>query len=394
MSVDTLAGTGDSLDRRTGEIIISADSHVTEPSDLWSTRMPASMRDQVPTKNRSMYAKKTDESAGQRTATADGDAQYTTAVTANAEHRPLRWAEKGLGGVVGGQNPDERLHEMFYDGVSAEVLYPTKALAHFSIRDTAVQEAAFRVYNDWLLEYCSVCPERLVGLACISMWDIDHAIAEMKRCKEAGMRGVLIWMQPPAELPFYADHYDRFYDAAQDIEMPLNLHITTGFHYLNDPRFREGIERVRGTTNQKTMDAMNALYDFLFYGILHHRPNLKLVIVEAEIGWIPFMLQQWDAYWRRNGAALGSPITRDPSEYWREQGYATFFDDPVGAHNFSRSGVDNYMWSSDFPHRNSPWPNSLKVIERDLGHLDPADRAKVLRDTVTKLYDLNVETMR
>ena len=55
-------------------------------------------------------------------------------------------------------------------------------------------------------------------------------------------------------------------------------------------------------------------------------------------------------------------MTCDPSEYFRQQVYSTFFDDPVGANNFSRWGVDNYMWSSDFPHRNSPWPNSLKVI--------------------------------
>lgn len=390
MSTTTQADDLETLDRRTGEVIISSDSHVTEPDDLWSTRLPEGMRDKVTVKARSLFANsgKNKEAADEKKKQeAEG---YNEDTTVNASHRPARWAQKGIGGVMGGQNPHERIHEMEYDGVTAEVLYPSKTLSHYSLTDAAVQEAVFRVYNDWLLEYCSVSPERLVGLACISMYDVEHAIKEMERCKHAGMKGVLIWMQPPADLPFSSDHYARFWDAAQAMEMPINLHITTGFHYLNDPKFSQGVERVRGTTNQKTMDAMNALYDFIFYGILHNHPKLKLVIVESEVGWMPFMLQQWDAYYQRHTTALGSPITRNPSDYFNEQVYSTFFDDPVGAHNFAKWGVGKYMWSSDFPHRNSPWPNSLKVIERDLGHLNPADRAKVLRETVSELYDMHV----
>jgi predicted TIM-barrel fold metal-dependent hydrolase len=391
MSVDTSSDSTEVLDRRTGEIIISADSHVTEPDDLWATRLPEDMRDKVSVKPRSLFGgSKQDEKKKEEAAPKPADAAYNEDTTVDPAHRPARWAQKGLGGVMGGQDPHERIHEMEYDGVSAEVLYPSKTLSHYSLTDAKIQEAVFRVYNDWLLEYCSVSPERLVGLACISMYDVEHGIAEMERCKNAGLRGALIWMQPPAELPFSSSHYDRFWAAAQDMEMPVNLHITTGFHYLIDPKFSQGVERVRGTTNQKTMDAMNALYDFIFYGILHNHPRLKLVIVESEVGWMPFMLQQWDAYWQRHTTALGSPITRDPSDYFHEQVYATFFDDPVGAHNFSKWGVDNYMWSSDFPHRNSPWPNSLKVIERDLGHLDADDRAKVLRETVSHLYDMHL----
>ena len=76
----------------------------------------------------------------------------------------------------------------------------------------------------------------------------------------------------------------------------------------------------------------------IFYGILDRYPQLKLVIVENEIGWIPFFLQQWDYYYRRFRKANPPPITREPSEYFNRQVYATFFNDAVGGHNFELVG--------------------------------------------------------
>src|SRR5438477_9938054 len=107
------------------EIMISADSHVIEDSELWVKRLPDAFRDQAP-----QY-----------------EPQQLTGFTKNP----------------GGTDPNERIKEMETDGVSAEVLYPTLALRLFSITDPALQEACFRVYNDWLIEYSRVAPERLVG---------------------------------------------------------------------------------------------------------------------------------------------------------------------------------------------------------------------------------------
>src|SRR5439155_19975976 len=127
--------------------------------------------------------------------------------------------------------------------------------------------------------------------------------------------------------------------------------------------------------------------------ILDRHPRLKLVTVENEIGWIPFYLQQWDYYFRRFQKENPPPIDREPSEYFNRQVYATFFNDAVGGHNFAWWGTDNCMWSNDYPHPNSTWPNSRKVIERDLGHLSDETRSKLVRENVARLYSRKIPTV-
>ncbi|MPZ13825.1 MAG: amidohydrolase family protein [Chloroflexi bacterium] len=335
------------------ETLISADSHVSEDPDLWVNLLPARFRDMAP------------------------------------RFSPRKVGE-GFQNKPGGWDPSERVKEMSVDGVSAEVLYPTLGLSLFGLDDAELQEACFRVYNDWLIDYCKVAPDRLVGIACLSVYDIDRAIHELERCRTAGLKGGLIWQAPHPDLPFTSSHYDRFWAAAQDLEMPVNLHILTGHNYSKDMGARQGVEHYRGSVNLKTFDAASGLFELIFYGVLDRYPRLKIVIVENEIGWIPFFLQQWDYYFRRFRKTNPPPIDREPSEYFYRQVYATFFNDAVGGQSFRWWGHDNCMWSNDFPHPNSTWPNSRTVIERDLGHVPPDVRAKLVCENVARLYDLRV----
>jgi predicted TIM-barrel fold metal-dependent hydrolase len=332
--------------------IISADSHVIEEEHFWQKRLPQSLRDIAP--------------------------DYP-APGGDTQRHP------------GEFEPSARLSEMAMDGVSAEVLYPTVGLRLFGLENAALQEACFRVYNDWLAAFCATSPDRLVGIACIAVYDCDHAVAELERCKKLGLKGALIWQAPHPDLPFTSDHYERFWAAAQDLAMPVNLHILTGFDYTKQGNASDlGLEGYRMSVNLKTMQAMNGLFDFIFYGVLDRFPRLKLVLVENEIGWLPFTLQQWDYYFRRFRGVNPPPIGEEPSAYFQRQVYATFFNDAVGGHNLSWWGVDNCMWSSDYPHPNSSWPNSRRIIERDLGGLPADAQAKLLRDNVTQLYGLGV----
>src|SRR5262249_54571279 len=131
-------------------------------------------------------------------------------------------------------------------------------------------------------------------------------------------------------------------------------------------------------------------FDVVMYGVLERYPELKFVIVENEVGWIPFVIQQWDYYGRRFGRINPLPMKEDPSFYCERQVYATFFNDSVGAHLLPRWGESNRMGASDYPHGNSTWPNSRQVIERDLAHLAPDVHAKIVRENVARLYGLKV----
>lgn len=336
------------------ELLISADSHVFEPIDLWRTRLPARFRD-----------------------------------------APLPISEAGAKSFAahpGGSDPHARLSEMSTDGVSAEVLYPTVALALFGLDDPELQRACFEIYNDWLCDYCSVSGERLVGVSLIACHNIAHAVADLKRYRERGLKGFEVWMSPTPELPFSSRHYDPLWATAQELETPVSLHILTGHDYskklFDDPR-ANSLEWFRGPVNRKLAAVMNAVYDLMFSGVFARFPGLKLVLVENEIGWLPFAIQQWDYYFKRFRSSMDLPIDRLPSEYFADNIFATFFNDPVGCRQLAFWGDNNCMWSNDYPHPNSTWPKSHEKIQALLGHLPAGARTKLLSSNVVRLYGID-----
>ena len=112
----------------------------------------------------------------------------------------------------------------------ADVLYPTRGKSVFRLDyEPEISEAASRVYNDWMIEFCQEAPDRLWGQALLPLWNIENAIIEMERCRNAGLVGVTTWLVPPEELRFSSDHYERFWAAAEDMETPVSMHINNGF---------------------------------------------------------------------------------------------------------------------------------------------------------------------
>ena len=298
--------------------------------------------------------------------------------------------------LPGGQDPGQRVGEMTVDGVSGEVIYPTFGGRLFALDDAALQEAAIRVYNDWLIDYCQEAPDRLLGVAMIPVYDIDHGIQELERCRKAGLRGAQVWQAPPAELPFRSDHYERLWATLQEMEMPVSLHINTGHDYSKEPT-RQGLDAYRGSVNLKLLSIMDALMDLIFSGVLDRYPRLKFVLVEHGIGWIPFVLEQWDVYFEspRFRDTRPLPIDQPPSSYFARQVYSTFSrelasDRSVGTHNLPWWGLENCLWANDYPHPESTWPHSRETIAHHLGHLSAQEMAKVTRDNVAQLYRMDI----
>lgn len=332
------------------DLIVSADSHVDEPVTLWDG-LPSHIKDKLP-----------------------------QLVSYPPDKRPQ-----------GGLDPKQRLIDMDRDGVAAEVLYPTMTLRAFAAPKEA-QEAGFRLYNDWLAEYCATAPKRLFGVPAICIYDVDAAIKEMHRCLDMGLTGALLWQVPDPKLPILSDHYEKFWAAAAEADQVVNFHILTGHNYkLANPK---GIEKIRGSVNIKTQDAVTTVYDMIWSGVFDRHPKLKVEIVEAEIGWLPFMIQQWDYYFKRfskpGPAQEQFAIDRLPSEIFNEHFYATFMDDFVGAQALKFWGDKNCMWSSDYPHANMTWPNSRTFLARQIGDLEPARQKRLLSQNVIDLYKLKL----
>ena len=340
---------------RPSEVVISADSHVIEPDGLWKHGVPSRFRDAAP---------------------------------------PFGGSRPDDIKKPAGTDKRKRLDEMAAGAISAEVLFPTWGLKLLALDDPELERTCVRVYNDWIADYCAATPERLLGLAVLSCYDIDAAVAELQRGADLGLRGATIWQVPPKGLSFASDHYDLLWAAAQEMRMPINLHINTGHGYTKHPEKMEGSHQ----TAMKLHAALDTMHDLIYSGVLERFPDLRIVLAENEIGWIPWILEQWDFTFvnGREGARLGPTAERFyrpepamtllPSEYWQRQVYATFFNDSVGGRILGWWGADNCMWSSDFPHGDSTWPHTQQILARDLSDLPTESRAKLVRDNVAKLY--------
>lgn len=373
------------------ELLISADSHVLEPADLWEKRLPASLRDRAPR----VYF---DEARGTwMFGSADVYPQpitFSFVAGVDLDELPAMHKAGYAAARPGGWDPQARLEDMAIDGVSAEVLYPSLGLMMYWIEDAAFQEACFRAFNDWLIEYCAAVPDRLIGVAMVSLWDPDRAAAEVRRCAKAGLKGVMPWERPPEGHEFWREELDPFWAACQECEMPVSLHILTDWGITR----RRVVEAFRGRERFRSGVAQNfeietALFDIVFGGVLERFPRLQVVSVENEYAWLGGLIQRMDRYFERFRREQPTPLTMRPSDYYRRQIYATFFNDPVGPLTLPYLGYDNLMWSSDYPHQNSTWPHSRQVIARDLAQLAPENRAKLLSGNVRRLYNLPVPAL-
>jgi predicted TIM-barrel fold metal-dependent hydrolase len=111
--------------------------------------------------------------------------------------------------------------------VQAEVIYTTLGMPLYGLDDGELRTACFRAYNDWTVDYCSYDSKRLLPLGLITLEDIPAGVEELRRIAKKGMRGAMIWAEPPEDRPHSLPDYDTFWAAAQELNLPLSLHILT-----------------------------------------------------------------------------------------------------------------------------------------------------------------------
>jgi predicted TIM-barrel fold metal-dependent hydrolase len=371
--------------------LISSDSHVSEPPDLWVERIDATYRDRAP---RVVLNPEGQEGAY---FIYEGYPPHNLAIGLGAGRTPEELAAFLKTGTYadarpGGWDPAQRLPDMELDGVAAEVLYTTLGFRLFWLKDAGLQRACFRVYNDWLAEYCGYAPQRLKGLALISLYDPREGAQELARCAKLGLKGAMIWCSPPADQPYSLPLYDPFWAAAQDLDMPVSLHAITGMERIP---WEYGAEQraMRPTVTPHEIEKSFSI--LILSGVLERFPRLKIVSAENNCGWLPYYLQRVDRAFARFGPSgtvtpWPTKLTLKPSEYFQRQMYCTFIDDPFGVASRHWIGVDNIMWSSDYPHTASTWPRSRAVIARDFKEVHEEEQWKILRGNAAKLYGFDL----
>jgi predicted TIM-barrel fold metal-dependent hydrolase len=360
--------------------IIDADAHMCEPPSIWSERLDSRYRDRSPRLVKDYQGQKGEFFV------VEAEAVRVAGAFATGKVFDEKAMQLGLEDALpGGWDPAARLKDMELDGIESAVLYTTFGFSLFRIEEAEFQEACFRAYNDWLAEFVSYAPKKFAGLALIPLYRPEIGALELERCAKLGLKGGVIWAVPPEDQPYYRPQYDRLWAAAQDLNMPLSLHLATG---RRDTLSEADKARLYTRFVARAFDVQDTLLTIIFGGVLERFPRLKLVSAENDIAWVPFLFQRADKYWRRWSKGYTMELSLKPSEYFARQVYATFIDDPLGVKTYSNvtGGATNFMWSTDYPHQAATWPHSQDFSREHFASVPEPDRRKMLRDNAAQLY--------
>jgi uncharacterized protein len=354
--------------------IISADSHFTEPADLWVTRLDKRFRDRAPHVE---HRETTDVFV------CDNTEMFPIGMIHGVRYKGGDVKLDGRYADVppSGWDPDARIADMRVDGIDAEVLYPTIAMRFFAIEDVAFANACIAAYNDWAAEFCRSHPERFKGIGMVSLDDVEAATREMQRCRELGLVGTMIAVFPDGTEPYHADKYLPFWAAAQEAGMPISLHTAS------ERRVRGGqspTDRfLHYTLVQRTFIGM------IYEGVFDRFPELQVVSVENDAGWAANIIERMDyvdVKARFRNLHTDHLNKEAPSHYWRRNIYYTFMRDHAAIACRHLIGLDRIMWSSDFPHGDSTWPDSQEVIDNQMAGVPELEQRAILHDNAARIY--------
>jgi predicted TIM-barrel fold metal-dependent hydrolase len=361
--------------------VISADSHLSITNDALLAHVPSKLQEAA----KAFLAANTGNPIG-----SSGTKQET-----EDEHF---WPAMGRAGQY---DPAERLKDMDLDGIDVEVLYTQgdaytmpagnpPAIDGMALLGFPDQDAVFpmtQAYNDALADWIDAAPDRLLPMGLVPLLPIEAAVAEVERLAKRGFKGIRVQALPPAGEPaFWNERWNPLWEACVEHSMPVHLHLGAGFEALanlEDP--------LPGRPLFKSLPPImmaQVLGSFLLYGPAKTFPELQVGLVEAGIGWVPYYLERLDTMWKRHSYRDRHASKEPPSTYWHRNFFGTFEDDQAGVRCLDLLGATTVMWASDYPHPDSTWPESRRVIEDHFSKITPEQKRLVTFENARRIYRL------
>jgi len=225
----------------------------------------------------------------------------------------------------------------------------------------------------------------------INLDDVQDGIKELERAARLGLAGAMITEYPAEDRRYDQPEYEPFWAAAEALGLPLSLHTATR---------RQGKIRGAGpgTLRDASSRATKAFYpalslcDMIFSGVFERHPCLTLAIVEFELAWAPHLLSTMDyTYRERHGEAIYR--FKDgmlPSDFFRRNVVLSFQEDAIGIRLRDVIGTGNMMWGSDYPHSESTFPQSRKILTEILAGVPDDEQVKIAGGNTARVYDFDV----
>jgi predicted TIM-barrel fold metal-dependent hydrolase len=372
--------------------VVSTDDHITEPPGLFDGRLPKKFADRTP------KVVRTDE--GVDAWDVDGTLHPNSGLANAAGQKVEEFSPKGKTFDAmrpGCYDPKERIKDMDIDGVDAHVCFaslPGIGGGGFSeLPDKEYALALLRAYNDWLAEdFAATDPERLIPMAVLPLFDLNEAANEIRRMKGKGILGVALPSAPHTfeGVPAFPDPaWEPVWDALEETGMPAEIHIVSGKQDLAALQLGAGspaevFVHLAPSSNAQVLSVL------LFSGILRKHPKLIFVSAESGIGWLPYFIERADYTHRKHRFWTGSNIEEEtPSEIFRRNFLANFISDRNGIEMRHAIGVDNIMIGTDYPHTDTSWPDTQRIIKEQMGDIPDDERAKICALNAVRIFGLD-----
>ena len=366
--------------------VISSDSHVIEPPDLWTTRIDGKYRDQAP-----MMVRMDD---GADWWCCDGIKVVSMAIGGNVGVRledPTKVTQIRTMEDVrpGGWDPIEHVKDLDIDEVYAGIVYPSIGfMLYNNVPDSGLLTAIFKAYNDWVADFFSANANRLKGIAMLNIDDIQVGVKEMERCAKLGFSGAMIPVVPPEGRGYHLPEYEPLWAAAQDLNLPLSFHVLT-----NRPGPGQEQADVDSITRAFAANRDHwikmSIGHLVYEGVFERYPKLQVGSVEFELGWIPHFIEQLDyTYTQRPQRPQWYRFKEDmlPSDYFHRNVFVGFQEDELGIRLRDMIGVDSLQWGSDYPHMESTFPRSQQILEEILVDCTEEEKAKIAGGNAARVY--------
>jgi uncharacterized protein len=380
--------------------IIDADTHYTEPYDLWTSRAPKGFEDRV---------LRVEERNGEPTWVVDGNeigfARGGGVVARDDSKIPFfESSEKGLDWVhAGAYDPAARLALMDECGIHAQVLFPNVVglggtTLNNVIPDEALRMLCLEIYNDAMAEMQDSSSVRFIPMTLMPAWSIDRCIQETKRAAGLGLRGINMTSDPQdAGSPDLASRaWDPLWEVCSELNMPVHFHIgssNTAMDFFGKYFWPSQHEYVKPAIGGGLLflNSARVVMNTIFSGVFDRFPDLQMVAVESGIGWIPFILETMDYELIENAPQQYSEMSKKPSEYFASNWHATFwFEENQGDLQYlmDKVGEDRILFETDFPHPTCLYPAPVDTVAEKMNSLRPDTRRKVMGENAAKLYRL------
>ncbi|MDZ7733384.1 MAG: amidohydrolase family protein [Acidimicrobiia bacterium] len=241
-------------------------------------------------------------------------------------------------------------------------------------------------------------------MAQIPSLGIESAVQFLRDAKERGFKGVTLscW---PAGGDSISDEDDEFWAAAEEAGIPVTIHINMISRRARArAKSREASQKKgralyggKGKAGAKAAAGLSGVFatvpqtvgQIIFTGVFERFPGLHISMIETGVGWIPHFLEQMDDRFWRNRSWTDLPIDDPPSTYWYRNMSATFVRDDNGVRNRHEVGVDNMMWSTDYPHHGNDWPYSRKTINETMAAMPPDEKHRIVAGNAVRIFGLD-----